>query len=464
MDWDERRRLARDIATLTAPDLQGVLLRCNLAAPSANSIEPKTQAEDHGTSKRSNWQMTTCVDLDSFDQSVLLELRAYVDSCYRTRKPPLEQCDICCGLWSIGRVITCGNQMCSTKIHEECFGSVLREDANGPWFCPSCLNGTPLQCCLCLREGGALKPTSDRRWAHVICALAIPELSFRDVPTMEPIDGIIDLDPFRFRTLCNICKRKGGAVVLCEEPNCGTAFHVFCAAEAGLWIGKAAAGGEPANPMALFCDKHLPQDRIVGAKRYVSEEDLAIETIEASNPIAEIPSSDDYNFVCNSATFLLAMQKWNIRVVTPNLPPSSSSLFDVTPRLYHQNRFPVKPLVSEMVAKFVDVEDNNTIPVFPIKRTARKHKLPDGPKLVGGIVEVFWKGYDEWNRAKVIEWCPTRQMNLLRYLSDDREEWLRLVHGQCHVLRLSSDNPKLIKLMRYKYKSSREWRPKVKDF
>ncbi|OQS01595.1 hypothetical protein ACHHYP_00584 [Achlya hypogyna] len=459
MDWDDRRRLARDIAVLSAPDLQGVLLRCHLTAPASRPQQVPTQTADHDVRKASDWQITSRVDLDTLDPSVLLELRQYVDACYVPRQAPLEQCEICCGLWSAGRVLACGNHNCSTRIHEECFGCVLRDDANGPWFCPSCAYGAPLQCCLCLREGGALKPTSDRRWAHVICALAIPELTFRDVPTMEPIDGILDLDPYRFRTLCNLCKRKGGAVVLCEEPNCGTAYHVYCAAEAGLWIG---AG--PTNPMALYCDKHLPTERILGAKRYVSEEDLAIETIEASQqPVVTRGSTDadDYTFVMHSTSLLLEQLHWSQRVVTPTLPPTADSgqLFQVTPRLYHQARFPVRPLVAEAVAKTVPPEDGT--PTFPPLRSKR---IPDGPKLIGAIVEVLWQGFNTWHRARVLAYCPTRQMNQIRYLDDSREEWLRLVSGQCHVLRLPEDDVKRIRLVRYQYQGQREWRPKPKDF
>ncbi|KDO20918.1 hypothetical protein SPRG_14149 [Saprolegnia parasitica CBS 223.65] len=467
MDWDDRRRLARDIAQLTAPDLQGVLLRCHLAQrTSVGAIDVPMQSEDHAVRKQSNWQLTSRVDLDALDNEVLLELRKFVDACYVPKQAPLEQCEICCGLWSNGRVLACGNHACSTRIHEECYGNVLRDDPNGPWFCPSCAYGAPLQCCLCLREGGALKPTSDRRWAHAICALAIPELTFRDVPTLEPIDGIMDLDPSRFRTLCNLCKRKGGAVVLCEEPSCATAYHVYCAAEAGLWIGAPGDAATPANPMALFCDKHLPTDRLLGAKRFVSDEDLALEAIEAKqirkdNNHVPKDSADDYGFIMNSTALLLEQLKWSARVVTPTLPSSTdaSTLFQVTPRLYSQNRFPIKSLVPEAVARLVDVGDG--VPVFP---PPRGRKIPDGPKLVGGLVEVFWKGHDAWHRARVLEYCPTRQMNHVKYLADGRDEWLRLVPGQCHVLRLASSDVKRIKLVRYKHKDQREWRPKPMSF
>lgn len=42
---------------------------------------------------------------------------------------------------------------------------------------------------LCGHAGGALKPTVvTGQWAHVLCALWIPEAAFLDATIMEPID------------------------------------------------------------------------------------------------------------------------------------------------------------------------------------------------------------------------------------------------------------------------------------
>lgn len=40
---------------------------------------------------------------------------------------------------------------------------------------------------LCPMKEGALKRTETGKWAHVICGLYIPEISFGSVKTMEPI-------------------------------------------------------------------------------------------------------------------------------------------------------------------------------------------------------------------------------------------------------------------------------------
>ena len=43
------------------------------------------------------------------------------------------------------------------------------------------------RCELCPNRDGALKRTDTGSWAHVVCALYIPEVRFGNVSTMEPI-------------------------------------------------------------------------------------------------------------------------------------------------------------------------------------------------------------------------------------------------------------------------------------
>lgn len=49
------------------------------------------------------------------------------------------------------------------------------------------------RCELCPSKDGALKRTDNSGWAHVVCALYIPEVRFGNVTTMEPI--ILQLIP-----------------------------------------------------------------------------------------------------------------------------------------------------------------------------------------------------------------------------------------------------------------------------
>ena len=90
-----------------------------------------------------------------------------------------------------------------------CYGIV--QVPTGPWFCRKCesqeraarvvsciweaekcfcviMKLSFLQRCeLCPSRDGALKRTDTNSWAHVVCALYIPEVRFGNVSTMEPI-------------------------------------------------------------------------------------------------------------------------------------------------------------------------------------------------------------------------------------------------------------------------------------
>ncbi len=60
----------------------------------------------------------------------------------------------------------------------------------GPWFCRKCESqerAARVRCELCPSKDGALKRTDNGGWAHVVCALYIPEVRFGNVATMEPI-------------------------------------------------------------------------------------------------------------------------------------------------------------------------------------------------------------------------------------------------------------------------------------
>ncbi len=70
-----------------------------------------------------------------------------------------------------------------------CYGILKVPEGN--WYCAKCSagNGTtrPAHCELCSMEDGALKRTDKGGWAHVICALYIPEVQFGDVNSMDPV-------------------------------------------------------------------------------------------------------------------------------------------------------------------------------------------------------------------------------------------------------------------------------------
>lgn len=134
-------------------------------------------------------------------------------------------------------------------------------------MCRRCLQSPsrPVTCVLCPNTGGAFKQTDQQTWAHVVCALWIPEVRFANTVFLEPIDSIETIPPARWRLICYICKQKGnGACIQCNKNFCYQAFHVTCAQYAGLCMRMETVKLSESDPMIVqkmaFCDKHAPSN------------------------------------------------------------------------------------------------------------------------------------------------------------------------------------------------------------
>ncbi|XP_067409182.1 lysine-specific demethylase 4C isoform X2 [Emydura macquarii macquarii] len=83
-------------------------------------------------------------------------------------------------------LISCAK--CFVQVHASCYGVPSHEILDG-WLCSRCKKGAwTAECCLCTLRGGALKQTTDKKWAHVMCAIAIPEVRFGNVTERTPVD------------------------------------------------------------------------------------------------------------------------------------------------------------------------------------------------------------------------------------------------------------------------------------
>ena len=190
-----------------------------------------------------------------------------------TRVSPLDnpaEIDECCGVCFDGDsyddnpILFC--EKCDVAVHQHCYG--VKKIPEGDWFCKACaalkrdnrvVNPRPKQCCLCTVKGGALKRTSDGRWAHLFCGQWIPELFISDVDAMEPIENVHEIDKDRLSLTCVVCKTADGACVQCAYGVCPVPYHPMCALRQGVRMEVRSRDGCDDVEYLCYCDKHVKE-------------------------------------------------------------------------------------------------------------------------------------------------------------------------------------------------------------
>ncbi|KAI9480446.1 MAG: hypothetical protein EXX96DRAFT_562637 [Benjaminiella poitrasii] len=212
---------------------------------------------------------------------------------------------------------------CNLAVHQDCYG--IPYIPEGQWLCRKCMISpeNPVSCMFCPFEGGAFKQTTTNQWAHLLCAIWIPEVTLSNSVYMEPIDNMALIPKSRWKLTCYICRRRRhhSACIQCDNKHCFLAFHVTCARWARLCMrmkllhssdhhddadlnsnhdnDSTTTATTTANGVILkaYCDRHAPRDykeqvdvegmvakaqtwftnpdhkRIMPRKRYVDEED-----------------------------------------------------------------------------------------------------------------------------------------------------------------------------------------------
>lgn len=179
----------------------------------------------------------------------------------------------------LSQILTCEN--CKVTVHASCYGvsDVPRNKKN--WTCTRCTrNQLSAECCLCCLRGGALKPTTNGKWCHVVCALALPEVKFVNIHKREPIN-VDTITVERARLKCMFCQplqnsdKSYGACIQCSNGRCTSSFHVTCAYAAGVMFETS----DWPYPVYITCNKHNTKEKVardreltelkVGDKAYV---------------------------------------------------------------------------------------------------------------------------------------------------------------------------------------------------
>eukprot|EP00762_Andalucia_godoyi_P003223 ANDGO_01073.mRNA.1 PHD finger protein rhinoceros len=149
---------------------------------------------------------------------------------------------------------------CNCAVHQRCYGVLDLPPDGVPWFCDRCRdpNAPYVRCAFCPSQLGAFKRTVSHavgaRWAHVSCALWLPEIYFKDDENVCDIAGLNHIDPDRRELVCMFCRSTSAPFSACIQCACGkccNAFHVSCALEKGIPMWEDKSGVRKA-----FCPHH----------------------------------------------------------------------------------------------------------------------------------------------------------------------------------------------------------------
>ncbi|KAM7394176.1 hypothetical protein PAMP_020990 [Pampus punctatissimus] len=202
-------------------------------------------------------------------------------------------------------------QGCCLQVHASCYG-VAADGVSEQWSCDRCTEGSfTAECSLCNLRGGALKKTQNDKWAHVMCAVALPEARFNNEAKRGPIDTS-RIPMQRYKLKCIYCrkrsvgKRQAGACIQCSCGRCPTSFHVTCAHAAGVIM-------EPDDwPYVVSITCHRHQSRSSSAKQRACQASISLgQTVISkhknlryySSKVTQITSQTFYEVMFDDGSF-----------------------------------------------------------------------------------------------------------------------------------------------------------------
>ncbi|KAJ2008588.1 hypothetical protein H4R26_000061 [Coemansia thaxteri] len=202
-------------------------------------------------------ELIDCIEKTWFD--LVKDVQKAISAIQQERLPPEESACAICGeeeCDNTNAIVFCDG--CNLAVHQDCYGVPYIPE--GQWLCRKCMLSpdTAVSCLLCPQRSGAFKKTTTNKWAHLLCALWIPEVGISNTVYMEPIDSVDQIPRSRWKLYCNLCHRKVGACIQCSQRQCVTAFHATCARRARLSMTVRADRRTGETIFRAFCEKHTP--------------------------------------------------------------------------------------------------------------------------------------------------------------------------------------------------------------
>ncbi|EPR78078.1 Bromodomain and PHD finger containing protein [Spraguea lophii 42_110] len=208
-------------------------------------------------------------------------------------RPMLSQdqyCNVCAlGESSVeNNLIYCDG--CDLCVHQECYGIPFVPDE--AWFCKPCLfaKRRPPKCKFCTMVGSAYKPTSDKKWGHIICTIWDNTLTFGNPVFLEPIE-INNIYHFFNKYQCYICDQNKGLTHKCSYIPCNNRFHITCAIENEYYLDQ--------KNFIAYCNEHDVRNKLITFKSDRNIENYSDDTIgslsSTNKSESEVDISDKNN-------------------------------------------------------------------------------------------------------------------------------------------------------------------------
>ncbi|KAI5964950.1 SNT2 [Candida margitis] len=239
---------------------RNILFNQNYSIPRSIKVPKKVSADEAATKLGPFINHYREVQLADVYTTLLPLQTPHLTSIELPFKPQERKCCVCrehdTARSSLSETLICAN--CGVNVHASCAGYSLPEKSKPikGWLCEPCTNDMkPIHsaiysCSLCLAHEtnfelcllgsprvrpDFLKPTTDGRWCHLLCAIFNSEYAVFKKSKGAVAHSFLSLDDVtkvylnNCRLECGICRSYNGALVRCDLCETPTYYHPTCA-------------------------------------------------------------------------------------------------------------------------------------------------------------------------------------------------------------------------------------------